>query len=291
MAITSFIPEIWNAALLQSFREQAVAANLVNRQYEGNAASGNVVHINFAGNIPVNNYKTGATINGTQTPRTTVPGAVSTTKVDLLIDQEKAFDFLVDDIDRVQAAGSLDVFASNAAAGLAEDADKFILATAAGASGISNLSPSTHVDLTATGAADEVFNVIRDLRKSLNKNHVPMGSRVLIINAEFEAALLAADAKLTDASVAGDAQGLRNATLGNLLGFRVVTTENLPETDEAMALAFYQPAVAYVSQIEKTEAMRDVNSFSDRLRGLHVYGGLVVRPEAVALWKNPPAAG
>lgn len=281
MAITNFIPEIWNASMLESFRAQTVAASLVNREYEGNATRGNTVKITEAVDVTIDNYKA----NG----RTTTASAVSDNGQDLLIDQEKSFDFFIDDIDRAQAAGSMEAYSRSAAAGLAEDADKFILATAAGATGINNLSPASHVDLTASGSGAVLFNAIRDLRKSLNKGHVPLGNRVLVVNAEFEAALLSADAKLTDASVSGDAAGLRNATLGNLLGFRVVVSENLPQTAEAQALAFYQPAVAYVSQIEETEAMRSHDKFADRLRGLHVYGGKVIRPTAVSLWTNPAA--
>jgi len=65
--------------------------------------------------------------------RTTSADEVSDTGVELLIDQEKNFDFYVDDIDRAQAAGSLEAYTQSAAEALAEDADKFILAQMAAA--------------------------------------------------------------------------------------------------------------------------------------------------------------
>lgn len=278
MAITNFIPEIWNAQMQLDFTEAAVAVGLTNRQYEGDLRSGNKVKITTAVPVTVKNYKNGSGV------RTTSPDAVSSTQVELPVDQEKVFDFLVDDVDRRQAAGSLEAFTQSAGQGLAEDADKFILSTAATQAG------STTVPTTAVTDPSAVFNVIRDLRKTLNKNHVPQNDRVLVVNAEFEGMLLEAGAKLTDASVSGSTAGLRNATLGSLLGFTLVTTENTPETDVAQAIGFYRPSLAYVSQIQETEAMRDVSSFSDRLRGLHVYGGMVVRPSAVAVWTNAAAA-
>lgn len=277
MAITNFIPEIWNASMLTSFKEQAVAAGLVNREYEGNATRGNSVRITSAVDVPINDYKA----NG----RTTAAGAVSDTKQNLLIDQEKSFDFYIDDIDRAQAAGSLDAYTRSAAEGLAEDADKFILATAATGAGSVVTGDGAATPAAVTNPAD-IFRVLRDLRKTLNKAKVPQGSRVVVINAEFEAMLLDADAKLTSVDVSGSPAGLRDATIGRLLGFQIVTTENLPVTDKAQALAFYRPAVAYVSQIEKTEPLRAQDKFADRLRGLHVYGGKVIRPTAVALWTN-----
>lgn len=277
MAISSFIPAIWNAQMLTDFREQAIAANLVNRNYEGDASKGNTVKITTAVDVSVADYKAAG--------RITSASAVDANGQDLLIDQEKSFDFYIDDIDRAQAAGSMDAYTRSAAEGLAEDADKFILATA-----VTNAGSSVVGDGAATPAAlttpEAFFNVIRDLRKTLNKASVPLGSRVLVVNAEFEAMLLENSAKLASVDTSGTPAGLRDATLGRLLGFDIVTSENLPNTADAQALAFYRPSVAYVSQIQETEALRATDKFADRLRGLHVYGGKVIRPAGVAVWTN-----
>jgi len=279
MAITNFIPEIWNAQLMTDFREQVIAANLVNREYEGDASRGNKVRINTAQAVAVKDYRAGTAAG----PRTTTPDAVSTTSQDLLIDQERSFDFYVDDIDRAQAAGNMEAFTRSAAEGLAEDADKFLLALAASGADAANVVTET---TTPLADGDAAFNVIRDMRKRLNKQKVPQSNRVLIVNAEFEAVLLDASSKLTNVDVSGSPQGLRDAVLGRLLNFTIYTSENLPTVDDPMALAFYQPAIAYVSQIQETEALRGQDKFADRLRGLHVYGGKVVRPTAVAVYTN-----
>lgn len=273
MAVTSFIPEIWNAQLLLDFRAQAVAAALTNREYEGNASAGNSVRINTATAIGVTDYKAAG--------RVTAASAISTTSQSLPIDQEKSFDFYVDDIDRAQAAGSMDAFTMSAGQGLAEDADKFILSTAiTGAAAGNVLAPST----VTTG--DAAFDLIRNLRKALNKAKVPGGSRVLVVNAEFESLLLGADSKLTAVNVSGSPAGLRDASLGRLLGFDIYTSENMPVVAKPQVLAFYGPSVAYVSQVEKTEALRAQDKFADRLRGLHVYGAKVIRPTGVATWTS-----
>lgn len=272
MAITNFIPEIWNAQMLLDYKQAAVAANLVNREYEGNATRGNTVHITSAVDVTVTDYAAAG--------RTTSAAAVSDAGQDLLIDQEKAFDFFVDDIDRAQAAGSMDAYTRSAARALAEDSDKFLLALAVTG------ADSTTTPGTAITTGDQAFNAVRDLRKVLNQNFVPAGNRVLVVNAEFEALLLGADSKLTSVDTSGVPAGLREATVGRLLGFQVVMSENLPTTANAQALAFHREAVAYVSQIEKTEAMRANDKFADRLRGLHVYGGKVIRPSAVAVFTN-----
>lgn len=278
MTMANFIPIVWAKQMLFDFRETAVAANLVNREYEGDARSGNTVRVNTGAAIDIKDYKAGVKLDAASNPipRTTVPDKVSSTKIDLLIDQEKSFDFLVDDIDRAQAAGSMAGYTRSAGEGLAEDADKFILAQISGT--------NAHLTASALANGDAAHDKIRDLRLALNKAKVPQGQRVLVINAEFEAILLSASSKLTDVDRSGSPAGLREASLGRLLGFDVYTSENLPVTSKPQALAWYRPAFAYVNQIEKTEPMRDVDSFSDRLRGLHVYGGKAVRPTAIAGW-------
>lgn len=279
MAITHFIPTVWNASILENFHENTVAAALANREYEGNATSGNVVRITGLTDVAVKNYATGA--GSPAVPRTTAADAVADSSQDLLINMEKSFDFYIDDIDRVQAAGSMDAFTRSAGMALAEDADKFILATAVSAATVLADDENTTMD-----SGDGALQVIRDLRKAMNKAHVPQSQRALVINAEFEAVLLDASSRIMNAADSGSTAGLRDAAVGRLLGFDIYVSENLPTTDVAQALALYTPALAYVSQVEKTEAMRAQDKFADRLRGLHVYGGKVIRPAGVHVFTD-----
>ena len=275
MTLANFNPIIWNSQMLLDFRQIAIAAGLVNREYEGDARSGNTVRVNTAGAIAIKDYKTGLleSAPGVFIPRTTKPDPVQSTKADLLIDQEKSFDFLIDDIDRAQVAGSLDSYTRSAAEGMAEDADKFILAAIS--------STNAHQAASAVTSGDLAFDAIGLLRKVLNKNKVPQGNRVVVINAEFESQLLKAASRITNVDQSGSPEGLRNANVGRLLGFDVYVSENLPNVAKPQAVAWYKPAFSFVSQIEKTEPLRDTDSFSDRLRGLHVYGAKAFRPTGI----------
>ena len=270
MAFTSFIPSIWGSEILFSFQESTVAAALCNRSYEGDARVGNTVKVNTAGALTITDYAAAG--------RQTTAEAIASTSVDLLVNQEKSFDFLVDDIDRAQAAGSLSGYTEAAGMGLAEDSDAYILATISG-----SVTHQTAATLT-TGA--EAFDILRDLRKVLNKAHVPQAQRVAIVNAEFEAILLGSDSKLTAVNTSGSPAGLRDAAVGRILGFDIYTSENLPVTAKPQVVSWYRPAAAYVSQVNETEALRDNDSFSDRIRGLHVYGAKVVRTTGVAAWTS-----
>lgn len=271
MAITNFIPELWSAQMLQVWFNESVLAALVNREYEGIATRGNTVHISGVVAPTIKDYKAAN--------RTTSADAISDTGVDLLIDQEKSFDFYVDDIDRAQAAGTLESYTTAAGQGLTADSETFLgnLIVAGG-------TPATTTDIPTDG--DKAFDVVRDLRKQMNKAKVPSDNRILVVNAEFEALLLGANSKLTSWNVAGDTNGLRNATLGSLLSFRTVVTNYLPAVNAPQAVAFNTRCAAFVSQIDQTEGLRAQDKFADRVRGLHVYGGKVVRPEGVIVF-NP----
>lgn len=290
MAIANFIPEIWNSQMLLDFREAATAAAVANRQYEGDASKGNTVHITSAVDVSIFDYSIGEANGGTTgspKARTTAAEAVDDDGLDLLIDQEKNFDFYIDDIDRRQAAGTMDAYTQSAGLGLAEDADKYLLKTAHDGALAAN-----KLDGAGSEPADasDAWDVLRDLRTTLNKLSIPRGQRVAFVNAEFASLLVGHESKLTAVDTSGDSAGLREGTLGRILGFRIIETENLPVVDAPQVVALYSPTLAFVSQIQETEAMRAQDKFADRLRGLHVYGGKVIRPKAVATW-NVGTAG
>lgn len=275
MAALNFIPEVWADSLTDRWTEQSVLADLVTREFEGTASSGNVVHITGVVAPEIKDYKA----NG----RISTPDDITDTGVDLLIDQEKEYAFFVDDIDRAQAAGSLDSYTDAAGDALVEDTNVAIAAAlAAGGSILTGSTPTT---------GDEAFNLIRDARKQMNKNKVPAADRVILVNSEFEGLLLGANSKLTSFDTSGDAEGLRNATLGQLLNFRVVTSDALPESDTPAFAAFHPRAAAFVGQINKGETLRAQNKHADIVRGLHVYGTKVFRQNGVWVFGNGPGAG
>jgi hypothetical protein len=276
MAITNFIPELWAAEMLEQWNATNVWAPLTNRQYEGILGRGNKV--NITGVVPptVKDYKTGHDGEA----RTTEAEAISDTTIDLVIDQEKSTDFYVDDIDRAQAAGSLAAYTQAAGYAMAEDTDKFLANLA--------VTGGTDIGGSAPTSGDDAFDLMRDARKALNKANVPSDGRVTVCNAEFEGLLLGADSKLTTAYAAGDSpsQGLRNATIGNLLGTTVITSNHLPAVGTPQFVMFSIRALAFVSQIDQVEAMRAQNKFADRLRALHVYGGKVIRSTGIAVYNQ-----
>ena len=94
----------------------------------------------------------------------------------------------------------------------------------------------------------------------------------------------------------GESGSIRNGlVINNLGGFRVYSSSNLPSvgtgpgtsgsanqlTNYGVIVAGHDSAVATAEQINKTETYRDPDSFSDIVRGMHLYGRKILRPEAL----------
>lgn len=272
MAIGNFIPEVWSANIIEQFHNGTILASIANRAYEGDAKAGNKIHIPGVVDVTVKDYKAG--VSGS---RTTAADDVASTGVDLLIDQEKAFDFFVDDIDEAQAnADVMGAYTRSASAALIEDAETYLAGMLA--SGGTKLSGTKAI--TDWGSA---YAALVAIRKALNAKKVPSAGRYAIVSPSFEEQLLSDASKLTSFQGVGDSTAIREGTVGRLIGMQVVTDPYLPDA-KPTAIGLVPEGFAYASQIDKTESLRADNKFADRVRGLHVYGGKVIRPDAVQVY-------
>lgn len=279
MAVDTFIPEVWAAQLLVALEERHVFMQdgLTNRDYEGDiSAYGDTVNIGTLSDPTVATYTKNVTaIN---------PATLATTNQQLLIDQSKYFAFEVDDVDARQVRNSGDLMnkaAMRAAIGLRDTADSFV-ATLMSTGG-------TALAAQDVATADAAFLLLRRLRMTLNKANVPTDGRWVTISPEFEALILG-DARFIDASRYGSTAPILNGEIGRAIGFRVLTSNNLPEGTAGtppevsnFVIAGHPMAVTVAEQIVKTEAYRPESAFSDAVKGLHLYGAKVVRPEALVV--------
>jgi hypothetical protein len=264
MAVTNFIPTIWSAAILENFKAAQAIIPTLNRQYEGEVAQGNIVKITGITSPSIQDYSSS---------RSLTIDALSDSTQSLAIDQMKAISFKVDDVDRVQAAGSFDPVTADAGRALAEDAESYVIAQMKA----NGTSAGTGAITTAAAA----FSAVVTLRQALGKAKVPASNRYLVVSPEFAALLLAEGSKLTSANGATDGE-LRNGVLGNLLGFTVIEHPLLTHTsNRPAAIAYHGPSVAFVGQLDKVESGRMELAFADYIRALNVYGAKVLRATAV----------
>lgn len=272
MAI-SFIPEIWSALMLTTLKKNLVYAQpgVVNRDYEGDIANaGDTVRIRSLSRPTIGTYSKGST--------TITPEQLSDAQRALYIDQSKYFAFELDDIDAAQSVGGeLTTALTEATYGLRDVADQYVAGLYTQAQSANQLG--TISVTTAAGA----YTVLRKLRTALNKANVPMENRYVVVPPFFEGLLLEDD-RFVRVDASGSDQGLRNGIIGRALGFDVMMSNNAPLVtgDDWAVQAGHPSAIAYAESIVKVESYRPQDAFSDAIKGLHVYGAKVIRPDAIA---------
>tara|TARA_R110000796_G_scaffold71078_2_gene161221 strand:- start:3088 stop:4158 length:1071 start_codon:yes stop_codon:yes gene_type:complete len=148
-----------------------------------------------------------------------------------------------------------------------------------------------------TGVASPLM-VIARMARLLDQQFVDSNGRWLVIDSVFMELLKDEDSRLLNSDFGGS--GIQNGlTVANLHGFKVYVSNNLPvigggagttgaanqNTDYGVIVAGHSSAIATAEQITKTEAYRDPDSFADIVRGMHLYGRKILRPEAIVTAK------
>jgi hypothetical protein len=140
------------------------------------------------------------------------------------------------------------------------------------------------------------LQVIARMGRLLDQQLVDSQGRWIVLDPVFIELLKDEDSRLLNGDFGGS--GLQNGLiLNNLHGFRVYVSNNLPKvgtgpgtagssaqsSNYGVIVAGQDAAVASAQQITKTESYRDPDSFADIVRGMHLYGRKILRPEAIAV--------
>ncbi len=263
----NFAPQIFSQKVLKFFRRASVAEDITNTDYTGET-----------------------------------------------VDQANAFAFKIDDIEERHSHVNFEALATSSGAfSLKRKYDANVLQTLSDGAGIAgaddaSLSGGLTTTNTALGTASSPINVETDdaginlmllMARVLDDQSVPEENRWFVAPPIFYEKMFQAGNKIAEVQVTGDASSnLRNglATPGTLAGFtcykstalnstsgtdQVTMTGLATDASENVILAGHISAAATASHIAKTEVVRSTESFSDVVRGLHVFGRKVLRPEAL----------
>ena len=141
--------------------------------------------------------------------------------------------------------------------------------------------------------------MVARMGRLLDQQQVDTQGRFIVVDPVFMEVLRDEDSRFMNADY-GEAGGLRNGlVLNNFHGFRVYSSSNLPSvgtgpsttgtanqnTNYGVIVAGHDSAVATAEQISKTETYRDPDSFADIVRGMHLDGRKILRPEALVTAK------
>jgi hypothetical protein len=301
----NFTPEIFSQKVLKFFRRASVAEDITNTDYAGEIENfGDTVRIIKEPTITVSSYSRGSVVN---------PQDLADDQTTMVVDQANAFAFKIDDIEERQSHVNFEALATSSGAySLKRNYDANILtamASGAGLTGESGAATAQISDIGTLGTAldiggattpgDTAVNTMLVMAQALDDQSVPEENRWFVAPPAFYKHLFSAGAKFAEVQVTGDATSpLRNGlvSLGNIAGFQCykstalvsnggtdqVTLSGLAtDGTENLLLAGHMSSTATASHIAKTEVVRSTETFSDIVRGLHVFGRKVLRPEAM----------
>jgi hypothetical protein len=138
------------------------------------------------------------------------------------------------------------------------------------------------------------LTVVARMARKMDTANVDSRGRWVCVDPVFVEMLKDEDSRVLNADFGGS--GLMNGlVLNNLHGFRVYVSNNLPakgtgagtsgttaqDANYGVIVAGQDDAVASAEQINKVENYRDPDSFADIVRGMHLYGRKILRPEAL----------
>ena len=193
------------------------------------------------------------------------------------IDQGDYFNFKIPLVSSVQSGLDVKPEAVNEAAeGMSEQVDTYIGKLMKDGVKNSNKVGTLPLDIEKKDA----YKTLVALRKKLNATSVPKTDRFVMVGPEMESALLY-DERL-DKAVNND--NILNGEIGRLLGFRIISAPTVPTVaGREVVIAGHPMATAFGYQItEVAESSMLPFRFARAITGLQVYGGSVIRPEALA---------
>ena len=138
------------------------------------------------------------------------------------------------------------------------------------------------------------LQIVARMARLLDQQNVDTNNRWLVVDPVFCEVLKDEGSRLLNGDFGGS--GLQNGLiLNNVHGFKVYMSNNLPSvgtgpsttggtnaSNYGVIVAGHMSSVASAEQINKTETYRDPDSFADIVRGMHLYGRKILRPEAIS---------
>jgi len=268
-----FIPEVFSKLLQAKFYSSSVLPAISNTDYEGEiSGQGDKVHIRTVPAVSIADY-TG----------TVSYADLTTSTVELLIDQAKSYAFKIDDV--LSAQGDIDMLAEaskDAAEQMRIAVETDVLANV--------VTGATTIGAQTTITSSNILASILDIAKELDELNIPEEGRFIVLPPSMISLLK--QSELRQAYLTGDATSpLRNGQVGTVDRFKVFQSNLLytPSTGTdatyTHVLAGHPKAITFASQFTNTETVRLESTFGDGVRGLKVYGRKVVTPDCLAVGK------
>lgn len=276
MTINNGTPTVWVRGLLNNLNDAHVYGNALNRDYQSEiSAFGDRVKINSVGRVTIRSHTKNAAISA--------PETLQDSGQFLIIDQGDYFNFEIDDVDAAQNKVSvMNAAMKDSAWGLADTTDAWLASLLEADVSTSNQLTA----LTTVGSGindDDAYEALVDLDVKLSEQNVPRdGNRWVVVPPWYEGELRK-DVRFVSFGTPENVAQLRGKPIGTASGFSVWVSNNVPLSGSAYTvIAGYKGAATFADQIDKVVLFSPEDSFSDAVKGLHIYGAQITRPYALS---------
>lgn len=269
MAYQNFVPEVWEDAIQRQLTRNHILVGDCYQKYTGKVKQrGDSVRILGIGKPTI------TTVGAKDFKGLDKPETIEDSSTLMYIDQLSHFNFMVGDIDEIQAVdGVMDALNEEASEGIADVQDRFVAAMAADKQAV-KLSASP-IELTKD-------NILEQFDLGLQKlweNDVKRSTKIIIninpaVERIFKQAFIAKDTDNSDI--------LANGAHYKYGGAYIKVTNNLYTSgaNNAASIMFRtQRAIAFACPKVHVEAYRPESDFADAVKGFALYGGKIVRPK------------
>jgi hypothetical protein len=264
MAIVSSIPKLVSTKLLMDLHKNLVAKKICTMETGS----------------PITKVGDTVTFTGLATPTispytgTISPETLKDAGVTLVIDQKNYYAFYVDDIEAFRSV--IDIKGSSiseAAYGLRDTADAYVLGLYAGAA----------TTVTATVSETIALSTTATVCRKMEEQNIKPGNRWMVIPPWYKEKLILAGVKfsiLEGVKGAKDGMSWANVYDTDFYVSNNLTTTGAEGSYNTQCMAGSYNAIVYAEQILKSRVIEEVaTAFAAQCDGLHVFGAKVIKPK------------
>ena len=269
MAVTNFIQTIWSKKIQDDLELKCKLVDNCLRSYEGDCKFARTVKILGVGEPTISVYDGTTPLNYEK---------MTDRGQELVIDQARAFSFLVDDIETAQSVPGLrEEYQRKAVHGLAVERDTYV----------ANLIKTAENVTTATALTKEAVKEAIDAAiVALRERNFDEEGVIEITPAVYNVF----KNELITLST-NNPEYIKKGIVGVYDDFNVIMSNNMAKDgSHAYCDVRGKKAIAFAGQINEVEAMRSDEFFADLVRGLDTFGAKVIDEARIQVIKVPLAA-
>lgn len=278
MAITNFQQVIWSRKFNKSLKKITSLRNHCDFKYQADSKNAKEVKILNVTRPTIKKY-----IQGTKIDREGATDGSMTLK----IDQFHYFNFEVDDVDEAQSTpGLMEELTDEATRGLSEEGDKYV------AELVKEGVEAT--DDTKLGQSDSIITLTKaNAVRTVEDGFAYLYEKDCKVTDTFYLEVAPKPfttyrESLTELST-NNPEILKKGAVGKINNAYVCIENLLPKStagDAIYNILRTNKAIAFAEQINKVEAYRPQDAFSDALKGLYTFGALITRKDEIYVIKT-----